>query len=612
MNLSANLSSEIRDHFPFPSIRPAQETALKAFEQAVREGKKFIVAELPTGSGKSGDAISAGSWAKTLPGAAKKEPGSYILTPQKTLQDQYVKEFEGIGLACLKGKSNYTCGYRYSAEEGGKEMNCEEAGFFYPEHDEPGGCKGYKLAKKHFSGSPVGTTNFAYYLTEANFVGQLPNRRMLILDEAHNTEQQILGLASIEITRWRCKEVGIRFEDVPYIRPCAAGTGQALDWLNSEFKPKALAAVQDLTVEAESLRDAKGSQAKASKLMKQARSLERFLQSLNLFLAAEDKGEWMVWSESETANCPRCRAKLKPGTTKCWKRTCGAPIPERPAKMVVKPLTASLFSDKLLFSKADKVVLMSATILHFQTFLQNLGIDRNDAVCISVPSDFPVENRRILYHPVADMSSKTIDASLPLMAAEVAALLRKHKDDKGIIHTHTYKINKYIVGYLKDNGFGDRVLTHEEGIPGDRERCVQEHIEKTGQPTVIVSPSMTEGLDLIDDLSRFSIVCKVPFPFLSPYVRARMNRPGGQKWYAWTTALTMQQATGRSNRHKDDKAVHYILDKAFGWFVQQNGDMFSPWWMESVMFPGDYAVDWDSGLAPAKPKARPAWQEEEA
>jgi Rad3-related DNA helicase len=588
MNFTENDSPKIREHFPFPSIRVAQEEALQAIEKAHREHKKYVVLEIPTGGGKSGIGVAAGSWAKTVRVAGNFEPGAYYCSPQKSLTAQLMGDFEKNGLAELKGRANYNCGYHFPEEEGGELMSCEETDFFYPEHAEKGGCHGYKLAKEAFCATPLGTTNFAYYLSESNFVGQLKDRTMLILDEAHNAEQQILGLANIEITKWRCEEVGIDFMSLPFIKADAAGRGVALDYLNETFRPAAAAAIQELTSKAEELRDKKLMK-DAAKMKKKAGGLERFLQSLDLFLKSENFNDWMVWSESEAKACPECRTKFKFAGKKCYR--CGAPVPLQPAKMVIKPLTATLFADKLLFSKADMVILMSATILDFDTFMRNLGIKKEDAVTLAMDSDFPLENRPIYYKPVANMSSKTIEAAKPLIAAECAKILRKHANDKGIIHTHTFAITKYIVDYLTRQGFGDRILTHDENSPkGTRELIIEEHKRRVNEPTVIISPSMTEGLDLKDDLGRFGIVCKVPYEFMTDYVKARMARDGD--WYNWTTALKLQQATGRTVRHNKDKAEHYIIDAQFGVFIQRAGKMFSPWWSKSILFPGDYKEDW--------------------
>ena len=88
-SLNTQRSLNIRDHFPFPSVRPAQEQAFEAIDRAYAQNKKFIIIEAPTGSGKSGIAVAAGSFAKTQTAhSATFEPGAYILSPQKSLTAQ--------------------------------------------------------------------------------------------------------------------------------------------------------------------------------------------------------------------------------------------------------------------------------------------------------------------------------------------------------------------------------------------------------------------------------------------------------------------------------------------------------------------------------------------
>ena len=285
--LSLINSSEIRDHFPFPEIRSPQETALRAVEQAIREGKKYIIMELPTGAGKSGIGIAAGSLAKTLFANGDFQQGAYYLSPQKSLTAQLVRDFGTMGLSELKGKSNYSCGYHYSEDEGGGEMDCETADFMFEEHAARGGCKGYRRAKGEFCASSLGVTNFAYYLAETSVVGQLKKRTMLILDECHGTEQHILSLANTEITRWRCEEVNVDFNSVPFVKADEEGMGTAVDWLKTTFRPMAIAAIRHLGDKAESLRESM--QKEAAKLMRKKNGLERFVGQLDMFLRAEDR-----------------------------------------------------------------------------------------------------------------------------------------------------------------------------------------------------------------------------------------------------------------------------------------------------------------------------------
>src|SRR5271165_6215242 len=81
LNIQTNYSPQIRDHFPFPTIREGQEQSLSAIERAYKSNKKFIIIEAPTGTGKSGMAIAAGSHAKTITCADEHyRRGSYLLT----------------------------------------------------------------------------------------------------------------------------------------------------------------------------------------------------------------------------------------------------------------------------------------------------------------------------------------------------------------------------------------------------------------------------------------------------------------------------------------------------------------------------------------------------
>jgi len=603
-NMNENYSLNIREHFPFPTIREKQEICLQAIEQAYATNKKFIIIEAPTGIGKSGIAIAAASYAKVM-GARNNfaaladpvkrvgitsefpnvnvdnyAPGAYILSPQKVLTHQYMRDFAAMGLKELKGKANYFCHYTYDNGEG---MDCETASMMYHEtHDGSGGdCSGYKPAKEAFLNSPLGVTNFAKYLTETAHGNQFKNRHMLILDEGHNTENQVLSMASVELNRFRVEEVGITYSSVPFIDAgdCASG----LKWITEVFLPAATATVNRWEDDLATAKATGQMTPEMAKLAKKLSGLNQFCEKLAMFTCAPDHRDWIVYSESDVHECPRCGAKLLPGTKACWKRDCGVEIPRTPAKMVVKPLTATLFADDILFSKAEKILILSATILNFTTFMRNLGIDPNDAVTVAVDSEFPIENRRIFVKPVGKMSFNNKKATLPLMAEMVAKIVgEKNPDVKGLVHTHSYENTKYIVNHLRSLGMSSRVLTHT-GISGDRDRVVAEHIAREGEPTVLFSPSMTEGLDLKDDLSRFSIITKVPFPFLDNYMTVRKQRD--PEYYAWLTALVMVQATGRSNRHKEDKAKHFILDAAIIAFLGRNGKLFPKWWMDAVVWP---------------------------
>ncbi len=101
--------------------------------------------------------------------------------------------------------------------------------------------------------------------------------------------------------------------------------------------------------------------------------------------------------------------------------------------------------------------------------------------------------------------------------------------------------------------------------------------------SVLVSPSLHEGLDLHGDLSRLQILLKLPFPSLGSKLvqKKKATIPG---WYSYTAVLKMIQATGRSVRSETDHATTYILDRDMVWFYQQNLHLFPVWWQDAVTF----------------------------
>ena len=230
-----------------------------------------------------------------------------------------------------------------------------------------------------------------------------------------------------------------------------------------------------------------------------------------------------------------------------------------------KPIDVSGYTEELLFRMGSKVLLMSATVLDHEAFKESLGISKIDSSSIRVPSPFPVENRPIIFAPVGLMSKAHIDKTLPNLIKAIRSILEEHKTEKGIIHTHSY----YIANKIKNALRSKRILTHDAS---NRDEILSKHMNSEN-PTVLISPSMTEGVDLRGEASRFQIICKVPYPYLGDrLVKKRMNR--WKWWYPLQTAKTIVQSVGRSVRSRDDHAVTYILDQNWNMFYSRNSQLF--------------------------------------
>lgn len=216
---------------------------------------------------------------------------------------------------------------------------------------------------------------------------------------------------------------------------------------------------------------------------------------------------------------------------------------------------------------------MSATIIDRDVFCRTIGIDPTDVAFIRLPSPFPIQNRPIHYLRVGKMSMDNIDATLPKIAEIVEMLLEKHADVKGMIHCVSFKVAKYLFENVKSN----RLIIHNSE---NRDLVLKEHVDGL-RPTVLLSPSMMEGVDLADDASRFQVLCKVPFPYLGDKV-VKKRKAKDQSWYPFQTVKSVIQSMGRSVRNETDHAVSYILDEDWEYFYMRNKHLFPDDFQKSI------------------------------
>jgi ATP-dependent DNA helicase DinG len=248
-------------------------------------------------------------------------------------------------------------------------------------------------------------------------------------------------------------------------------------------------------------------------------------------------------------------------------------------KVELKPLDISPYC-KHLFEKCSKVLIMSATILNPKAFCRSVGLIYDKEVkFIQVKSDFPIENRPIYPMNIAYLNFNNLQ--LPDIKSSITKtidnIMTIHKKDKGIVHTTSYEQLNFIKEKISQENTRRLLVTDPEI---QRDEIIQEHINSI-KPTVLISPSLHTGLDLKGELSRFQIITKVPYPNKNDrWINAKRNLD--EDWYYWQTALKLVQASGRSIRSKEDWAKTYILDSAFGYFVNKNRDILPDWFMQAV------------------------------
>ncbi len=509
--------------FPFPTFRAGQREALEGAREAFEAGKRFVVVEAPTGAGKSAIAVAL----------AREARSAYVLTNQKILQDQYVNDFPD--LAVMKGRSNYDC---LVAPTHAAAAPCI-AGKRFPACEE---CP-YFTAKDVAMAANVTTLNYAYFLAELNYSGGFKKRELLVLDEAHNVEGALMGFVQVSISDSQLLRAGIDLALPPNLG----------DELMFEFAERLLPELRRRAGEVE-LELAKGTMQSsvAVERLRVKQWLDSQAERITLMLDSHFGGDvdWVV---------ERFRGR-------------------NGESLVFKPVEVGYLAEPFLFTYAERVLMLSATILDAPTFLRSLGIESEEAEVISVPSTFPPRNRPIELRPAARLTRHHIDRDLPKLAQAIAELAMRHENEKGVVHAHSYKIATFLHRNLPEE-VRWRVLTHE-GSDG-RDAALNRHLTDD-EPTILLTPSMTEGIDLAGDRARWQVLCKVPYPYLGDkQVSARMERD--RDWYDWRTTLAVVQAYGRSVRSEDDHAVTYLLDADFANFIRRQQRRLPPWFLEALV-----------------------------
>jgi len=165
------------------------------------------------------------------------------------------------------------------------------------------------------------------------------------------------------------------------------------------------------------------------------------------------------------------------------------------------------------------------------------------------------------------MSKKNEDEHYKVIN-EIEKTLEKHKGDKGILHTVSYKLRDKIMEHIG----GDRLITHDSD---DKEEQLKK-FKSSSEPLVFVSPSSERGLSLDEDYARFCIWAKVPFANLDDkQISARTyTKPFGSRWYSSNAAMAIVQGAGRGVRSENDYCATYIFDAQFERLIQYLPDWF--------------------------------------
>lgn len=552
------------DNFPqspkFPGATPREQQieALEKIRKGFSDGKKYVIARLPTGSGKTHIATSIARSARSVDqerrdiidtyDVFRKDKngtfvhassfdkkisfGGFVLTVTRSLQNQYVEMFPEIIAA--KGKNNYFC-------DVDKNLTADFAPcLFSPELKQDcfnqDRCPYYKTRKNALL-SPDSVLNYRAFFNLPEF---LQRRQYLICDEADEIEDELISQYSITINYAQLLSEEIQFKKI-----ISDDSEEAFQWLQDVF----LQLNEQLTATKHKMSLLANKNNKFEGIM--FKQMQRMGKLSNLYTSIRAVIEY--WHE--------CEFLVE---NKDAKEVTFAPLN-------IKPLAQKFFS------QADNIVLMSATISNPEEYAKSLGIKKDEYIFIDAKSSFDPQKSPIYCSTKYSLSYKTLNAQLPKVIDLIARICESHRGQKGIIHTHTNQIASELRKKFSKN---KRFLFREIGI--SNEDIIKEHIERKEEDTILVSPSLDTGVSLDDELGRFQIIVKAPYlPLGSKRIKKVFDK--NPKYYTMKMIDKLIQMSGRCTRSKDDHSVTYILDNSAVKAITANKNLLPKYFLERFM-----------------------------
>lgn len=529
------------------------------------EGEKNLyLLDAPTGSGKSIIAIIVSGFLSSF------NMKGYILASDLSLQSQYEREIRdlNLGWGCIKGVDNYDCvvnGERFSIGDCRiKNISYEAAEELLCFRD----C-GYLSNRKRAIQSPVALLNYSYWLIQRNYTAPqqeakgkgvpFPKRDFTICDEAHKLSEIVQNHFSPRISLDSVNRV----EDFyAFLKRKSLSTPRRLP---SSFKNlvKKIIDENNDTVLFSLLKEVE------LFLLDYVKAGTTLKESISLMFPGEKEvpKDWrFAISQADWLKDMHCKFEdynhilAQVGAEYMIKN------PQDVNTVVFNCLEEKYMMNKYFHQQAGFKLLMTATMGDPKDFLKSVGGTK--CKYKKLESTFDFEKSPIYFYPSKRMSMTQRDSNFDWLKDTIAEVLSKHPEVSGIIHSGSYELSNRIHASLNKNS-QDRVIIYKNSQ--EKEEAMRRFILEPNK--VLMGPSLLEGLDLLDDKSRFQIFAKVPFPSLGDkYVNAKMNYQPG--WYNWKTCLQILQGVGRSVRSETDYADTYFLDGCLSDLFRRNRNSF--------------------------------------
>lgn len=519
------------------------ETINDILTSVLDENYRDVILCAPTGTGKS--LIGAVS-AECINKIKKESLSSLILVHNNALAKQYYKTFTGnYNFAQLKGASQYPCHVLNSVSKNSEDFyTAEECMFMALQNsaDEELAnlvnkcykCEYMDIRNKRNSVKHL-ITNYSYYFVDRMFADVLNKRCVTVWDEAHTINDTFTEHNAIYISEKRLKKIVTEITD--HLKLGKTDVYKTIKRISDDLRDGFLnektymAYMLPLLTAYKMI--AEQCQNEMSYNVKNFNNYTKFSRLYKKYFGLGCKiGDLLEYGYEHVPQL----------------------VDDEEKEFTIKPIFVGDMFDKIL-RHSDYNIFMSATISD-EFLIETLNLDRSKTKFIHVPPTFPRENKKVIfYKPLAlNFNSMKDEKTLSSLDKNVLDIVNHHKNEKGIALCPSFNVVERLSKLLRKNGF-----TVFEHVRGEKLEKHLELFKDCSEPSILLSPSMFEGIDLPDDHSRFQIFVKAPFASLGDK-RVKYILDKHPKIYELTTIKRLVQGCGRGVRSKTDYSITYMLD----------------------------------------------------
>lgn len=249
-------------------------------------------------------------------------------------------------------------------------------------------------------------------------------------------------------------------------------------------------------------------------------------------------------------------------------------------RFIAQPFDISFIFSKLF--KGSKNLFLSATIGDGEYLAKLLGLNTDHCCFIRESSAFKKENHPFVLlkeaHRLSTASKEKKMDSFRALADQTTPFFRLAHQEKlrGLILASSFELASHMEKLARAEKL--TVISHTAGKSDEAVK----HFISQQRGDVLISPSTWEGISLDDDLARFCLIPKLPFPMMAdPIIQYKAKKY--PSFIENSVLVSIQQAHGRIQRNPSDYGITICFDANFRWLRRKRAKSLEPWFTERML-----------------------------